>query len=262
MTCLPSGITTQSFLSFPTMWMARGECQGMGVVRRGAHWQGACQGWVDEGSISEDGRSEDGCGEDGYGEDGCSEDGCSEDGCSEERMGKRPMGKEGAARMGAARSAWARGPWARRVQRGWVQQGAHGQEAHGQGGCSQRHSACIEMSHHVLRCLSSSLSSLVRQTWTHHGQLDKPYLVMHKLGVTVKFAIISVFMGCVHIAYLQMVLRLPCVRVSYRSWKYGGQGAVGRHWVGVGEGACGQVTQVAQSPSRHAWSMHAHPIGI
>ena len=57
----------------------------------------------------------------------------------------------------------------------------------------------------------------------HHGQLDKLYLTMHELGVTVKFAIISVFMGCMHITYLQMMLRLPNARASCRSWKHGGQ---------------------------------------
>ena len=43
----------------------------------------------------------------------------------------------------------------------------------------------------------------------HHGQLDKQYLIMCKLGVTVKFAIVSALMGCVHIMYLQMMLRPP-----------------------------------------------------
>ena len=83
------------------------------------------------------------------------------------------------------------------------------------------------------------MSFLVRQTWTHHGQLDKPYLIMHEPGATVKFAIVLALMGHVCIMYLWMVLKPPCVRVSCRSWKYGGKGVVDRHWVGMGEGVYG-----------------------
>ena len=50
--------------------------------------------------------------------------------------------------------------------------------------------------------------------WMHYGQ---PYLVMHELGATVKFAVVSALMGHVCITYLQMMLRPPSRRASCRS---------------------------------------------
>ena len=138
------------------------------------------------------------------------------------------MARMGMVRMGAARRSM------------WVSHERHmGEDS---AGCSQRHSACIEMSFHMQRHLPLSLC---RQMWMHHGQLDKPYLVTHELGTTVKFAIILALMGCMRIMYLalQMTLRLPSMRVPCRSWKYGGRGAVGRHWVTV-------TTQITNSDPR------------